>query len=81
MSGTWSVVVGDKGRIVLPAALRHSQHLSAGTALVLVETADGVVMSTREQALRLLRGQMSGASLVADLLADRRRASAAEDGS
>ena len=79
MSGTYSVVVGDKGRIVLPVGLRDRLHLEPGTPLLLVETDDGVVMTTREQALRLLREQLAGSRLVSQLLEERRRASVDED--
>ena len=75
MSGTCSVVVGDRGRIVLPVELRERLHLDTGTPLLLLETDDGVVLATRAQALRLLRAQMSDTSRVDQLLADRRRAS------
>ena len=72
-------MVGDKGRIVLPVGLRERLHLEPGTSLLLVETDDGVVMTTRDQALRLLREQLDGSSLVAQLLQERRRASVDED--
>lgn len=73
------MVVGDKGRIVLPAVLRAHLGLTAGSSLLLVETDQGVVMTTREQGRRLLREQFDGSELVAGLLEDRRRAAAVED--
>ncbi|MBC7374604.1 MAG: AbrB/MazE/SpoVT family DNA-binding domain-containing protein [Frankiales bacterium] len=79
MGGTYSVVVGDKGRIVLPVGLRDRLRLEPGTPLLLVETDDGVVMTTREQALRLLREQLDGSRVVSQLLEERRRASVDED--
>lgn len=78
MGGTYSVVMGDRGRLVVPTELRERLHLTAGSPLLLVETADGVVMATREQAKRLLRAQLAGPSLVEELLADRRAAAADE---
>ncbi len=74
MSGTYAVTMGDRGRLVLPAALRDRLHLEAGSAVLLVETPDGVVLTTREQARRLLQAQLQGPSLVAQLLAERRAA-------
>lgn len=73
MSGTYSVVMGDRGRLVVPAELRDRLALVAGTTLLLVETTDGIVLATREQAKRLVRAQLQGPSLVEELLEDRRR--------
>lgn len=78
MSGTYAVVMGDRGRLVVPTELRERLQLKPGSALLLVETADGVVMATREQAKRLLRAQLAGSSLVEELLAERRAAAVDE---
>ncbi len=64
--------MGDRGRLVIPAEMRARLGLEAGTALVLVETARGVVITTRAQAKALLRDQLQGSSLVDELLAERR---------
>lgn len=79
MSGTYAVTMGDRGRLVVPAELRERLHLEPGTPLLLVDTADGVVLATREQAKRLVRAQLGGPSLVAELLAERRSAAAADE--
>lgn len=79
MSGTHTVVVGDRGRIVVPADVRDRAGLTAGTTLVLLETTDGLVLLTRDQLRRRVRDELAGADLVNELLADRRRESAAED--
>jgi len=47
--------------------------------LVLLETTDGLVLLTRDQLRRRVRDELAGADLVNELLADRRRESAAED--
>ena len=73
------MTIGDRGRLVLPAALRSRMHLEAGTPVLLVETPDGVVLTTREQAERLLRAQLKGSDLVAELLSERRQAADDED--
>ncbi len=39
----------------------------------MIESPGGVVLTTREQALDLLRKQLAGPSLVEELLAERRR--------
>lgn len=80
MSGTYLVQVGDRGRIVLPADLRRNAGLGAGTALTILETPEGLVVLTREQLRKRVAENLSGADLVTDLLAERRRAAALEDG-
>ncbi len=79
MSGTYAVVMGDRGRLVVPAELRERLNLHAGSPVLLVETDDGLVLTTRPAAGRLLRQQLSGRSLVAELLSERRESAAAED--
>lgn len=79
MRGTYSVTMGDRGRFVVPAELRERLGLEPGTALVLVETTHGLVLATREQVKGLVRASLQGVDLVGELLADRRRAAAADD--
>lgn len=79
MSGTYPVVMGDRGRLVVPAELRERLHLDAGTPLVLVETPHGVILATRDQVKALVRQSLHGPDLVDELLADRRREAAADD--
>lgn len=81
MSGTYPVVMGDRGRLVVPAELRERLQLAAGTPLILLETPHGVVLATREQVKLHLRERLRGLDLVGALLAERRTLSAAEDGS
>lgn len=73
MSGTYSVVVGNKGRIVVPAELRERTGLSEGSTLTLVDTGSGVLMLTRDELKDLVRKDLDGADLVGELLRDRRR--------
>ncbi len=79
MSGTYSIVVGNRGRIVVPAEVRERAGLTEGTTLVLLDTPDGLVLLTREQLRARVRDQLEGLDLVGDLLADRRRSAAQED--
>jgi AbrB family looped-hinge helix DNA binding protein len=72
-------VVGDRGRIVVPAEVRERAGLSEGTPLVLLETPTGLVLLTREQLRARVRDELAGLDLVAELLADRRRAAQQED--
>jgi AbrB family looped-hinge helix DNA binding protein len=79
MSGTYSVVMGDRGRLVVPAELRDRMKLEPGTPLVLMETPHGLVLATRTQLKELVRADLRGLDLVEELLADRRRQAAADD--
>ena len=79
MSGTYSVVVGDRGRIVVPAEVRERAHLVEGTALVMLDTPQGIVLLTRDQLRARVRADLAGIDLVGDLLAERRAAAAQED--
>ncbi|UJP08844.1 AbrB/MazE/SpoVT family DNA-binding domain-containing protein [Microbacterium sp. KUDC0406] len=79
MDTTFVASMGDRGRLVVPAALRTRQHWESGTPLLFIETDNGVVLATRDQAKRILRAQLSGTDLVGDLLAERRAAAGRED--
>jgi AbrB family looped-hinge helix DNA binding protein len=79
MSGTYPIVMGDRGRLVVPAELRQRLKLKAGSPLVLLETPQGVVLAPREQVKTLVRTGLQGLDLVGELLEDRRRQAAAED--
>jgi len=79
MNGSHSVVVGDRGRIVLPADVRGRAGLREGVSLILLETPHGLVLLTREQLRARVRKELEGLDLVTELLAERRRASERED--
>jgi len=78
MSGTFTVAVGNKGRIVVPADVRERRAWHEGTPLIGIETPTGLVLVGRDDARRLLREQLAGHDLVADLLASRRTEAAAD---
>jgi bifunctional DNA-binding transcriptional regulator/antitoxin component of YhaV-PrlF toxin-antitoxin module len=71
--------MGDRGRLVVPVEVRQRAGLVEGTPLILLETPTGLVLLTREQLRARVREELSGLDLVTELLADRRRASTAED--
>jgi len=79
MSGTHTVTMGDRGRLVVPAEVRERAGLDEGTSLILLETPGGIVLLTREQLRSRVREELAGLDLVSELLADRRRAAADED--
>ena len=79
MDGYYSVTMGDRGRIVVPAEARQRSGLTEGTSLVLLEAPGGLVLMTREQLKDRARQELSGVDLVSGLLADRRLAARRED--
>ena len=72
-------MMGDRGRLVIPAEVRERVGLDPGTPVILVEADDGLVLLTREQALERMRADLAGSDLLGELIADRRRAAAIED--
>lgn len=72
MSGTYQVVMGDRGRLVVPAELRARAGLDEGRPLTIVETSQGLVLMTREQLKSRVAADLAGLDLVDDLLAGRR---------
>ncbi len=72
VDGTYSFSVGDRGRVVFPAELRHRHAWGEGTALIAYETEDGVVVTTREALLARVRQQLAGPSLAEQLIAEHR---------
>lgn len=79
MNGTHTVVMGDRGRIVVPAEVRSRAGLLEGTPLVLLDTPGGLVLLTRAQLRARVRDELEGLDLVGELLTDRRRAADEED--
>lgn len=77
MSGTHTIHMGDKGRIVVPAEVRERYGISAGVPLVLVETDGGLVILTRRQLRDRVQADLGGLDLAAELLDDRRQAAEA----
>lgn len=78
MSGTYALVMGDRGRLVIPADIRARVGLEAGTPLILVDSATGLLLLTRTQARAMIKEQLAGKDLVAELIAERRAEAAAE---
>lgn len=77
--GTYTVTMGDRGRLVIPAEVREHAGLTEGMTLVLLETPGGLVLLTRQQLRERVRAELEGLDLVSDLLSERREAAAAED--
>jgi AbrB family looped-hinge helix DNA binding protein len=79
------VVVGDRGRLVLPADVRSELGIEAGTRMLLSTEGDGSLRlrpyrSVADQSRGLLADLgPAGASMVDELLDERRREAAAED--
>lgn len=77
-----TVVLGEQGRLVIPAAVRAALGLRAGDRLDLQLVDDRLVLSRPTDPVAGLRGLTSSVprtrSLVEELLAERRAAAAAE---
>ncbi len=70
--------MGDRGRLVIPADIRARVGLEAGTPLILVDSPTGLLLLTRTQARAMIKEQLAGKDLVAELIAERRAEAAAE---
>ncbi len=79
MDGTYAVVMGDRGRLVIPAELRSRAGLMEGAPLVLVDSPGGIVLLSREQLKVRVRADLADLPLVEALLAERRATALAED--
>ncbi len=77
------VTVGERGRVVLPSAVRRALNLKPGTHMLLSTEDDGSLRlrpyrAVAEQSRGLLR-DLPGGSMVNELLAERRAEAARED--
>jgi AbrB family looped-hinge helix DNA binding protein len=79
MGDTSTLTVGQKGRVVIPAAVRARHGWDEGAVLVGFEAEDGFTLMSREAALRMVRSQLAGPSLADELIRER-HAEAAADG-
>ena len=79
MSGTTSMRVGDRGRVVLPSELRQRRNWPEGTTLIAVETDRGVILARRDELEQLVRDQLTGVDLVTALIEERRLAATSEE--
>jgi AbrB family looped-hinge helix DNA binding protein len=80
----YTVALGERGRLVLPAQLRRRLDLHPGDRLILTVEPEGGfrVVTVREQARRLLglyRDLAPGRSLADELIAERREEARRED--
>ena len=79
MDGTYTLAVGNRGRIVVPSEVRERAGLREGTPIILLESSDGLVLLTREQLRARVQRDLDGLDLVGQLLAERRESSSRED--
>jgi AbrB family looped-hinge helix DNA binding protein len=76
------VQVGPKGRVVIPAEIRHRLGISEGSELVALVEGEAVVLVPRSSIKTRLRSIFAGVdtSLRQELLADRRAEARRESG-
>lgn len=61
---TYTIVVGERGRVVLPAAMRRKLHIAPGDELIARMENDGAIaLFSRKETLRQLRGILKGSEL------------------
>ena len=82
MSDTHAVVVGPKGRVVIPVEVRRVLGLTEGSELVAMVEGDAVVLLPRSAVKSRLRALFAGVetSLAAELIEERRASAAEESG-
>lgn len=83
ITSTYTVRLGDRGRLVLPAAARKELGLDEGSRLILTLEEPGVLRLTSaraaaEKAKGLLAGLGAGRSLADELIAERRQEASRE---
>lgn len=80
MSDTSAVLVGPKGRIVIPVEIRRSLGLQEGSELLAIVEGDSVVLMPRATVKKRLRSMFAGvgSSMREELIAERRAAAAEE---
>lgn len=71
--------MGDRGRLVIPSAVRERSGFGEGEVLVLLETTGGLVLLRRDELRDRVRVDLAGVDLVDALLADRRAQAARDD--
>lgn len=76
MSKTYSVVVGDQNRIIIPIKVREQTHLIKNTTLIMLDTPQKIVLLTHNQLLTRIRTNLAGLDLISDLLTKQRTAAA-----
>jgi AbrB family looped-hinge helix DNA binding protein len=76
-----SIEMGDRGRVVIPAAVREQLHLRPGSRLTIRVENGAMILMTPEAAERELFAMFGGVpvSLADELLADRRAEAAREN--
>lgn len=81
MSDTFRVEVGPKGRVVIPAPIRHELRLAEGSQLVALVDDGAVVLLPRSEIKRRLRAMFAHVrtSMADELIAERRAEVARED--
>ena len=74
------MLVGPKGRVVIPVEIRRQLGIREGSQLVALVEGDGVLLLPREAVKQRLRGMFAGVrtSMAEELIRDRRTAAAKE---
>ena len=80
MSHPTTTIMGNKGRVVIPASVRSRRGWTEGVALVLTEDGDRLYLESADEALARFRASVAKTpSPVDELIAERRNAARAGD--
>lgn len=55
MDGIYNIMMGDRGRIIIPAEVREKADLTRRSPLVLMDCPDGLILLTHKQLLTRVR--------------------------
>jgi AbrB family looped-hinge helix DNA binding protein len=72
MIDTMEARVGTRGQVTIPAELRRSLGIKAGTRLIVREEEGRIVMMTMASYVRSLRGALKGKGMMERFLEERR---------
>ena len=79
MSGTYTAVTGDRGRVVVPTELRVRHGFEECSSLIFMESRWGLVLTRREALLARIQTGLEGGDLVAETPIKWKREAAIED--
>lgn len=68
-----TMTIGEKGRVVIPAAIRDAHGWEPGTKLMAVDTEDGLLVMSLDEALEWLRSRLAGRDVLQELFDERER--------
>lgn len=81
MSDTFKIIVGEKGRVVIPAEIRTRHNWELGSELILIESENGIIVTTQRESINKLRGILRGSGFTVDQYLEEKRVMAQREDS